>query len=194
MRITADRRHAALVDIKAFRTGKRMQAKPAAESFLLALQHCCLKKTSSHGAKALRLSQRRHQFLNVPGRRFDVIDVDQRLPLLLRKSAGVRHGLDFHDALQRALVGEAIKLDCQQLQFGFLPGPVPVEVPRNQESLVRLLRQGPCCRQDDGPPLRLRFDEMVRLDLQYVRTWSPWLDLKILFKTPVAVIRGGDAF
>ena len=41
---------------------------------------------------------------------------------------------------------------------------------------------------------RLRFDEMVRLDLQYVRTWSPWLDLKILFKTPLAVIRGGDAF
>jgi aspartate kinase len=41
---------------------------------------------------------------------------------------------------------------------------------------------------------RLRFDEMVRLDLQYVRTWSPWLDLKILFKTPIAVIRGGDAF
>jgi len=41
---------------------------------------------------------------------------------------------------------------------------------------------------------RLRFDEMVRLDLQYVRTWSPWLDLKILFKTPVAVVRGGDAF
>jgi aspartate kinase len=41
---------------------------------------------------------------------------------------------------------------------------------------------------------RLRFDEMVRLDLQYVRTWSPWLDLKILFRTPIAVIRGGDAF
>jgi aspartate kinase len=41
---------------------------------------------------------------------------------------------------------------------------------------------------------RLRFDEMVRLDLQYVRTWSPWLDLKILLKTPIAIIRGGDAF
>ena len=41
---------------------------------------------------------------------------------------------------------------------------------------------------------RLRFDEMVRLDLQYVRSWSLWLDLKILLKTPFAVIRGGDAF
>jgi len=41
---------------------------------------------------------------------------------------------------------------------------------------------------------RLRFDEMVRLDLLYVRTWSPWLDLKIMLKTPFAVVRGGDAF
>ena len=41
---------------------------------------------------------------------------------------------------------------------------------------------------------RLRFDEMVRLDLQYVRTWSLWNDIKILFKTPFAVVRGGDAF
>jgi aspartate kinase len=41
---------------------------------------------------------------------------------------------------------------------------------------------------------RLRFDEMVRLDLLYVRTWSPWLDLKIMLKTPFAVMRGGDAF
>lgn len=41
---------------------------------------------------------------------------------------------------------------------------------------------------------RVSFDDMVRLDLQYVRTWSLWLDIKILLKTPVAVLRGGDAF
>jgi aspartate kinase len=41
---------------------------------------------------------------------------------------------------------------------------------------------------------RLRFDEMVRLDLQYVRTWSLWLDIKIMLKTPISVLRGGDAF
>jgi aspartate kinase len=41
---------------------------------------------------------------------------------------------------------------------------------------------------------RLRFDEMVRLDLLYVRTWSLWVDLKIMLKTPIAVVRGGDAF
>jgi exopolysaccharide biosynthesis polyprenyl glycosylphosphotransferase len=41
---------------------------------------------------------------------------------------------------------------------------------------------------------RVRFDDMVRLDLQYVRTWSIWLDLRILVKTPLAVLLGGDAF
>jgi lipopolysaccharide/colanic/teichoic acid biosynthesis glycosyltransferase len=35
---------------------------------------------------------------------------------------------------------------------------------------------------------------MVRLDLQYVRSWSLWLDIKIMLKTPISVLRGGDAF
>lgn len=37
---------------------------------------------------------------------------------------------------------------------------------------------------------RIKFDEMVRLDLQYAKSWSPWLDLKILMRTPRAVLRG----
>jgi lipopolysaccharide/colanic/teichoic acid biosynthesis glycosyltransferase len=41
---------------------------------------------------------------------------------------------------------------------------------------------------------RLTFDEMVRLDLQYCRSWSLWLDLKILFSTPRAVISGEGAY
>jgi exopolysaccharide biosynthesis polyprenyl glycosylphosphotransferase len=40
---------------------------------------------------------------------------------------------------------------------------------------------------------RVKFDEMVRLDLQYARTWSPWLDVKILFRTPGAVVLGEGA-
>jgi len=35
---------------------------------------------------------------------------------------------------------------------------------------------------------RLKFDDMVRLDLQYARTWSLWSDLKILLRTPLAMI------
>lgn len=37
---------------------------------------------------------------------------------------------------------------------------------------------------------RVSFDEMVRLDLQYANTWSPWLDLMILMQTPAAVFKG----
>ncbi|MDA8101122.1 MAG: sugar transferase [Nitrospiraceae bacterium] len=38
------------------------------------------------------------------------------------------------------------------------------------------------------------FDEMVRLDLQYARHWTIWLDLKILLKTPWAMIAGKGAY
>jgi exopolysaccharide biosynthesis polyprenyl glycosylphosphotransferase len=40
---------------------------------------------------------------------------------------------------------------------------------------------------------RIRFDDMVRLDLQYARTWSLWLDIRILWQTPRALF-GNDAF
>ncbi len=36
---------------------------------------------------------------------------------------------------------------------------------------------------------RLTFDEMVQLDLQYIDTWSPAVDIRALMKTPVAVLR-----
>jgi lipopolysaccharide/colanic/teichoic acid biosynthesis glycosyltransferase len=38
------------------------------------------------------------------------------------------------------------------------------------------------------------FDEMVRLDLQYSRMWSPMLDVKILLQTPRAVFSGDGAY
>jgi lipopolysaccharide/colanic/teichoic acid biosynthesis glycosyltransferase len=41
---------------------------------------------------------------------------------------------------------------------------------------------------------RVKFDEMVRMDLRYAMSWSPWLDLKILLRTPLAVIRGSGAY
>ena len=37
---------------------------------------------------------------------------------------------------------------------------------------------------------RIKFDEMVRLDLTYARKWSPWMDIKILMHTPRAVLEG----
>jgi exopolysaccharide biosynthesis polyprenyl glycosylphosphotransferase len=41
---------------------------------------------------------------------------------------------------------------------------------------------------------RVAFDEMVRLDLRYARTWSIWLDIVILLKTPAAVLFGQGAY
>ena len=41
---------------------------------------------------------------------------------------------------------------------------------------------------------RLKFDDMVRLDLQYARTRSLWMDIKILLQTPRAVLFGEGAY
>jgi lipopolysaccharide/colanic/teichoic acid biosynthesis glycosyltransferase len=40
---------------------------------------------------------------------------------------------------------------------------------------------------------RVTFDEMVRLDIRYARSWSLWLDIKILLQTPRAVLSGSGA-
>lgn len=40
---------------------------------------------------------------------------------------------------------------------------------------------------------RVKFDEMVRLDIRYARSWSLWLDIKILLQTPRAVLSGTGA-
>ncbi len=37
------------------------------------------------------------------------------------------------------------------------------------------------------------FDEMVKLDIEYIRTMNLWLDLKIMALTPVEMIRGKGA-
>jgi lipopolysaccharide/colanic/teichoic acid biosynthesis glycosyltransferase len=40
---------------------------------------------------------------------------------------------------------------------------------------------------------KVTFDEMVRLDLRYAKSWSPWMDLIILLRTPAAVDFGQGA-
>ena len=41
---------------------------------------------------------------------------------------------------------------------------------------------------------RTTFDEMVRLDVRYIREQSIWLDLKIIIKTPYAMLNGEGAY
>jgi lipopolysaccharide/colanic/teichoic acid biosynthesis glycosyltransferase len=41
---------------------------------------------------------------------------------------------------------------------------------------------------------RVRFDDMARLDLQYVRSWSLGLDIQVLMKTRLAICSVGTRF
>lgn len=41
---------------------------------------------------------------------------------------------------------------------------------------------------------RVKFEDMVRMDLNYASSWSFWTDLKILFRTPKAVLSGSGAY
>lgn len=47
-----------------------------------------------------------------------------------------------------------------------------------------------CLWQISGRNQISDYDDWVRLDLEYIRTWSPWLDLKIVFKTIGEVVCG----
>ena len=40
----------------------------------------------------------------------------------------------------------------------------------------------------------LGFDDLVRLDFYYVENWSIWLDIEIIARTPLAVLRGQGAY
>jgi exopolysaccharide biosynthesis polyprenyl glycosylphosphotransferase len=41
---------------------------------------------------------------------------------------------------------------------------------------------------------RTTFEGMVRMDLNYIRHWSLWLDVKLLLRTPIAVISRKGAY
>jgi lipopolysaccharide/colanic/teichoic acid biosynthesis glycosyltransferase len=51
-----------------------------------------------------------------------------------------------------------------------------------------------CLWQVSGRSEITDFDEWMRLDLQYIREWSLWLDAKILLRTLPAVLRGHGAY
>jgi lipopolysaccharide/colanic/teichoic acid biosynthesis glycosyltransferase len=38
------------------------------------------------------------------------------------------------------------------------------------------------------------FEEMVEIDLEYIERWSPWLDMYIVLRTPMAVLGGRGAW
>jgi exopolysaccharide biosynthesis polyprenyl glycosylphosphotransferase len=73
--------------------------------------------------------------------------------------------------------------------------PLPDEVSRYEPWQRRRLSMAPgltCLWQVSGRS-ELDFDRWMELDLKYIDTWSPILDLKILLKTVPAVLSGKGA-
>jgi lipopolysaccharide/colanic/teichoic acid biosynthesis glycosyltransferase len=74
--------------------------------------------------------------------------------------------------------------------------PIPYEVEKYQSWHLRRLqevRPGITGLWQVEGRSRTSFDEMVRLDLRYVRSWSLWLDIRLLIKTLAVVIRRDGA-
>ncbi len=73
--------------------------------------------------------------------------------------------------------------------------PLPREVAHYDDFALRRLsvKPGVTCLWQVSGRSNLSFDEWMRLDNQYIDTWSPWIDLQILVKTVPAVLRGEGA-
>ncbi len=73
--------------------------------------------------------------------------------------------------------------------------PIPSEVAKYQRWQRRRLSMKPgltCLWQISGRN-HLDFDRWMQLDLEYIDSWTPWLDVKILLKTVPAVLSGRGA-
>jgi lipopolysaccharide/colanic/teichoic acid biosynthesis glycosyltransferase len=73
--------------------------------------------------------------------------------------------------------------------------PLPYEVAVYQERHKPRLNIKPGITglwQVEGRNL-VSFEEMVRMDLQYIKTMNFWLDISILLRTPREMIRGKGA-
>ncbi len=74
--------------------------------------------------------------------------------------------------------------------------PTPTEVDQYERWQRRKLSMRPgltCIWQISGRNL-IRFQEWIKLDLQYIDNWSLWLDIKILLRTIPAILSGKGAY
>ncbi|MGR3302596.1 MAG: sugar transferase [Candidatus Scalindua sp.] len=70
--------------------------------------------------------------------------------------------------------------------------PIPAEVKKYEIWQMRRLSMKPgltCLWQINGRN-KIKFDEWMALDLEYIDNWTLWLDLKIFLKTFYVVLRG----
>ncbi|MCX7824455.1 MAG: sugar transferase [Verrucomicrobiae bacterium] len=77
------------------------------------------------------------------------------------------------------------------------PRPLPVyEIKRFKDPWQRRrlsMKPGMTCLWQIAGRNKIGFEEWMRLDLEYIDSWSLWLDLKILLKTIPVVIKGQGA-
>jgi exopolysaccharide biosynthesis polyprenyl glycosylphosphotransferase len=77
------------------------------------------------------------------------------------------------------------------------PRPLPdyeVEKFRPWHRRRMSMRPGITCLWQIGGRNEMKFDEWMRLDLEYIDRWSIWLDFAILARTIPAVVRGRGAY
>jgi len=74
--------------------------------------------------------------------------------------------------------------------------PTPNEVVKYEDwQLKRLeIRPGLTCLWQVKGRSNLSFREWMKLDLFYIENWSFWLDIKIILRTIVVVVRGEGAY
>jgi lipopolysaccharide/colanic/teichoic acid biosynthesis glycosyltransferase len=66
--------------------------------------------------------------------------------------------------------------------------PEEVEQYKPHQRKVMTIKPGITGMAQTSGRQALDFDDEVRLDIYYIEHWSPWLDLKLLFKTPLVVL------
>lgn len=66
--------------------------------------------------------------------------------------------------------------------------PEEVALYRPEQRKVLTIKPGITGMAQTNGRASLDFDDEVRLDMYYIENWSPWLDLVILLKTPLAVL------
>jgi lipopolysaccharide/colanic/teichoic acid biosynthesis glycosyltransferase len=131
------------------------------------------------------------------------VDAEARLPQLAHLNLGGERLIRIENDPRVTRLGSFLRrtsLDELPQLFNVIKGDMSLVGPRPQSAdEVALYTDGQRQRLAVPPGMTglwqvtarndPRFDEWIRLDLQYIRDWNLGLDLKILLKTPAVMVR-----